>query len=208
MPQIKLTQLLADPRNPNVCEPETLAKLKANIEHLGHYQPLIVRVHPQDPTYYILIDGHQRKLVFESLGWESAECQIWTLTDEQAQLALATLNQLRGTDVPKKRAELLSSLMQVMPVDDLVGLIPESQGQIQDLLNLVNQDLIAVEQALKAEIQREQANLPFALTFLLEPDAHQIWEQAQDRFSDNEKDRGTVLIKICLKALEASNVQA
>lgn len=208
MPLLKLTQLLPDPQNPNVCEPAVLAKLKANIVHLGQYQPLIVRVHPQDPQAYILVDGHQRKAVFESLGWETAECQIWDLTDEQAQLALATLNRLRGTDIPKKRAELLSSLMASIPLDDLVGLIPESQAQIQDLLLLVNQDFMALEQALKDEINREQAQLPVALTFLLEPTDHAAWQQAQTLFSAGEKDRGKVLMKICLKAVEAIHGKA
>lgn len=202
MPQIKLTQLLVDPRNPNVCQPETLAKLKANIEYLGHYQPLIVREHPNDPAYYILIDGHQRKQVFESLGWEFAECQIWNLTDEQAQLALATLNQLRGTDVPKKRAKLLSSLMQVIPVEDLVGLVPESQGQIEDLLKLMTTDMEAMSKALKAEMEKEKAALPIALTFLVTPEDKLIWDDAFTTFANDESDRGKVLIYICRKALE------
>src|SRR5690348_8803444 len=107
--QIALNLLHADPRNPNVCSKESLEKLKRNIQRTGLCPSLIVRPHPDLDGTYILIDGHHRKLVLEALEWIEAPCQVWDVSEPEAQIALATLNRLHGTDNPKKRAELIAS---------------------------------------------------------------------------------------------------
>ena len=197
MPNLKLFQLEADPKNPNVCSPDTLAKLKVNIQRTGYYDYPIVRPHPDRADTYIIIDGHARVQIFQELGWTEIFCQIWEISEEDAKLALATLNRLRGEDIPKKRAELIAELAETIPLDTLADLIPETGTQIQDLLALLEQDAAAMEKALKAEMEREAASLPVPLTFLLEPADHAIWESTHAAFAKGLKDRGKVLIHIC-----------
>jgi hypothetical protein len=62
--------------------------------------------------------------VLQKLNWKDVECQIWTLSEEDTQLALVTLNQLRGSDNLRKRAELIQSLTQAFKIPDLANLIP------------------------------------------------------------------------------------
>lgn len=203
MPSIKITQLEADPKNPNVCSPEIIAKLKANIQRTGYYDYPIVRPHPEKADTYIIIDGHYRKQVLESLGKDEVFCQIWKVSEQEAKLAMATLNHLRGTDIPKKRAELIAEITETITPEELAGLIPETESQILDLLALLDRDMDAMEKALKADIAREEANLPVPLTFLLDPADHDIWEKAQAAFSNEMKDRSKVLIAICNQAMES-----
>lgn len=202
MTQLPLSRLDDDPRNPNVCLPETLAKLQANIQRTGLCPPLIVRPHPKTKHRYILIDGHHRKQVLVALGWTEAPCQVWNVDDKEAQLALATLNRLRGTDVPVKRAELLVSLTHTLSVDELAALIPESAGQIQDMVRWLQQDSAALEDALKAEIAAETAALPIPYGFLIDAADQPVVEEALVTFA-TEHDRGKTFVAICRAALEA-----
>lgn len=204
MLKLSLNHLDNDPRNPNICSEETLTKLKANIQRTGLCPPLIVRPHPQKKNRYILIDGHHRKQVLVSLGWKAVECQVWEISDQEAQLALATLNRLRGTDIPQKRAELLNSLTQTLSPDALAELIPENASQIRDLIQLMQTDFEALETALKKEIQQEQETLPIPYTFLIHPNDQPVLEEALHVFSEqgNLSDRARVLIRICAHALE------
>jgi ParB-like chromosome segregation protein Spo0J len=205
MPKLKLTQLEADPKNPNICSLDILAKLKRNIQRTGLYDYPIVRPHPSKADTYIIIDGHARVQIFQELGWEEVFCQVWKISEKEAKLALATLNRLRGTDIPYKRAELIAELVETISPEELAELIPETNAQIQDLLSLLVQDTAAMEKALKAEIEREEKTLPIPLTFVLTAEESEIWEKTHDAFANGMKDRSKVLILICNQALESKS---
>jgi ParB/RepB/Spo0J family partition protein len=169
---IALSQLIADPRNPNVCSKETLEKLQRNIERTGLCPALIVRPHPTQKDHYVLIDGHHRKLVLERLGWTEAPCQIWNLSEQEAALALATLNRLRGEDIPHKRAELIEELLQHFENTelDLSSFLPESESQLQDLLSLLTLDQAEQERQFQEALACEKASLPVMFHFLIPAD--------------------------------------
>jgi ParB-like chromosome segregation protein Spo0J len=205
MPKLKVTQLEADPKNPNVCSPTIQAKMKRNMKRTGCYDYPIVRPHPSKPDTFIIIDGHARVQIFKELGWEEVFCQVWKVSEKDARLAMATLNRLRGTDVPYKRAELIEELTELISPTELAELIPETETQIQDLLSLLAQDTAAMEKALKAEMEREEKALPLPLTFMLTAEEHEIWEKAHDAFANGMTDRSKVLIVICNKAMEGNH---
>jgi len=205
MPKLKLTQLEADPKNPNVCSADIRAKMKRNMKRTGCYDYPIVRPHPNKPDTYIIIDGHARVQIFQELGWEEVFCQVWKVSEKEAKLALASLNTLRGTDVPYKRAELIAELTEIIPPTELAELIPETETQIQDLLSLLAQDTAALEKALRAEIEREEKTLPVPLTFVLSAEESEIWKKAYDAFAKGMTDRSKVLMAICNKAMEGNH---
>src|SRR5262245_14781034 len=124
MPTIPLDQLDSHPDNANVMPAALFRKLVRHIETGGRYPPLIVRPapdssdvvqnvshdvshdHHRTPRYQIL-DGHHRAKALRQLGRESAECMVWDVDDEQADLLLLTLNRLHGEDDPQRRGALL-----------------------------------------------------------------------------------------------------
>ena len=197
MPKLSLTQLHSDPRNANRCDAETLEKIKRNIERTGLCPALVVRPHPEQKGQYILLDGHHRKKVLEQLGWEKVDCQVWQVDDTEAQLALATLNRLRGTDDLQLRANLLESLTGLMPLDELCSLIPESAAELDDLLKLASFDFDELEVILEKQIAAEKESLPVAMSFLLLPTDATLVEQTLKRF--NAHDRGKALVALCLE---------
>ena len=205
MPQIALNLLDADPRNSNVCSSSVLEKLQRNIERTGFYPPLIVRPHETDPKRYVIIDGHHRKLVLEKLGKTKADCVIWEITDAEAQIALATLNTLRGTENLQKRAELVQSLSQMISVSELAQLLPEAEADIQDLLALLDHDLAELEQAMQAQLAEEKSTLPVPLTFLVAPHEAQEIERALSHFKAS--DRGLSLVALSRFAIKHVEVE-
>lgn len=200
MPIIALKLLDADPRNANVCDAETLDKLRANIQRTGFCPPLIVRPHPQKEGRFMILDGHHRKLVLERLKWKSVECQVWSVSEEDAQLALVTLNRLRGTDNLRKRAELIQSLSQSLNIEDLANLIPETPPEIENLLSSLQFDFEALEVQLKAQQQAEQERLPVPFTCMLTPDNFALVEKALALMGETE--RAGALVKLCQEALD------
>lgn len=166
---IKLKYLSPDPRSANRMDSTLYTKLVANIEAVGHIQPLTVRP-GQEPDNYILIDGHYRLKALQELGWVEAPCECWDMDDQQAGLLLASLNRLRGQDQPMRRAELIDGLLESYDKALLASILPESEAELEDLLSLLQfeeEELLAnAEQA----IADEAASVPVVLHFVLNQD--------------------------------------
>jgi hypothetical protein len=160
--------LLAHPANANEMMEVQLEKLARNIEREGRYPPLIVRPHPDIRDAYQLLDGHQRRQALVRLGLQSALCFVWPCDDDTALLLLATFNQLKGTDVPAKRSELVAELTALMPADELGRLLPEDATEINKILDMysVNADSLLQEYSRVAgpEGARSHNLLSFSLT--------------------------------------------
>jgi len=200
MPVIALKLLDADPRNANVCDTEMLNKLASNIQRTGFCPPLIVRPHPQKEGRYMILDGHHRKLVLERLKWKTVECQIWTVSEEDAQLALVTLNRLRGTDNLRKRAELIQCLSQTLDIQALASLIPETPPEIENLLSSLQFDFEALETQLKAQQKAEQESLPVPFTCMLTASEYASVEKALGLMQQAE--RSAALVKLCQEVID------
>lgn len=203
MKNLSLALLDNDPRNSNVCSAETLEKLQRNIERTGLYPPLIVRPASKRSKRYIIIDGHHRKQVLEALGHTEAECLIWDISEQEARIALATMNTLRGTENLKKRAELLQELSQVLPLTELSQIIPENDEEIQDLLALLDQDMEELEESIRTQTAAEKDSLPIPFIFLIEVGQQASVEEALSQFMPSPKaDRGEALVNLCKFALK------
>jgi ParB-like chromosome segregation protein Spo0J len=165
------------------------AKLRAHIKRTGRYPFLVVRPHPEQPGKFQVLDGHHRVAVLRELGHAEARCDVWEVNDREAKLLLATLNRLQGQDQPRKRAELLHELLGEMSLDDLAGLLPESDKQIEELHALL--EFPAEEIALLLEEQAAEAEkvLPRVMTFVVTPEQEEIIERAVELASDGTPGR-------------------
>ena len=170
---ISLTQLEADSRSPNIGNAEQLETLARHIQRSGNVPPLIVRPHPNKPDVFVILDGRQRFTVLKRLNWAEAPCVVWEVSDEDAQLYLATLNQLKGQDNPVKRAELIQSLTTSFDLKDLSELLPESEAQLQDLLRYLEQETEETDRQIQAILEKDKTTPPVLLNFLLSYDDSQ-----------------------------------
>ena len=202
--RVPLERLLPHPANPNVMSDELLEKLAANIALEGDYEPLTVRPHPDDEGFFQILGGHQRKKVFEVLGYTHALCYVWPCDDETALRLLVTLNRLEGQDEPLKRAELLKELAALASPEELAELLPEDATSIRRSIDMLDLDLDALLSSLTKEAG--PASDWRAITFAVTEDDEREIERAVAiavEGLEGKNRRGRALALVCRKYVEA-----
>jgi ParB-like chromosome segregation protein Spo0J len=203
---ISLAKLHPDPRNANHCPPDTLAKIKTHIQQSGFCPALIVRPHPKKRGHYILVDGHHRFLVLQELGWRDVTCQVKPMTEEESGIYLLTLNRLRGTDIPRKRAELIQDLLPHFSITDLADLLPENVQEIEGLLALMALETEALEKQLQAQLAEEEHTLPVPFGFMIPAaDAETVRAALHHYQTTHQQGPEMALISMCHIALQPTH---
>ena len=138
---IAIDKFVPHPDNPNRMSKANFAKLVANIQRTGRYEPLVVRPCPPDQVggrqgYFQIVNGHHRWQALSQLGYKTADVVVWDIDDAQVNILLATLNRLGGADILEKKLALLKKLNDQMPIKDLAKLLPQTAKQIERLTNL------------------------------------------------------------------------
>lgn len=192
---IKIEQLQPNPDNPNKMSKSNFLKLVRNIERTGLYEPLIVR--PFQESYYQIINGHQRFEALKKLGYENCDCIVWNVDDNKTDLLLATLNNLRGSDVLDKKLALLKKLSAKSSPAELSKLLPYTKPQIARMTELESSTL--------PEIRNQESNTePMAvpMVFFLTPEQKKSVEKALSGVSLSK----TNLTKAELNAQALANI--
>jgi len=186
---IPLDDLVAHPLNSNVMPEDLKDKLRAHIKRTGRYPFLVVRPHPTQPGRYQVLDGHHRVGILDDLGHTEARCDVWDVDDREAKLLLATLNRLQGQDLPIRRAQLIHELLGEMNMEDLGGLLPETEKQLEELHALLEFPAEEIAAQLEAEAEEAEKVLPRVISFVVTPDQEQLIEQAVELASDGTAGR-------------------
>ncbi len=168
---IKINKLCPHPGNPNRMSKENFRKLVRHIECSGRYEPLIVRPMSNDSQYQI-INGHHRFEALKQLGYETCDCVVWDVDDDEANLLLATLNRLCGQDVLEKKTALLDKLNSKLKVAELARLLPQTKTQIQRLIDL-HKDGLKLKLA-----QPDEQSIAYPFVFFLNAKQKQIVDKA------------------------------
>jgi len=186
---IALDALTAHPLNSNVMPDDLREKLRAHIKRTGRYPFLVVRPHPTDEGKYQVLDGHHRVAILRDLGHTEARCDVWDVDDREAKLLLATLNRLEGQDQPIRRAQLIHELLGDMSLDDLGGLLPETEKQLEELHCLLEFPAEEIAALLEAEAEEEEKVLPRVMSFVVSPEQEEVIESAVEAASDGTPGR-------------------
>lgn len=188
---LALDLLDANPKNSNVVDEETMKKLARNIKRTGLYPALIVRpikdAAGARTGRYMMIDGHHRKMVLGRLNRTEAHVEIWDVTEREADVMLATINTLRGSDDLRLRAALVDSLLQTVPIDQLAQMLPENEAGLADLQKLMQVDLDALETQQKEAAERSDGESPQPLSFILYPDQYVKVKNALEHIKTREE---------------------
>jgi ParB-like chromosome segregation protein Spo0J len=133
---IALDKLVFHPDNPNKQSKVIFTKLVRNIERTGRYEPLVVRPCLKKAGRFQIINGHHRCRAIAQLGYETADCIIWDINDQETDILLTTLNRLGGSDQLGKKLKLLKRLNKRLVSRELAKLLPQTAKQIERLTNL------------------------------------------------------------------------
>lgn len=140
---IAVSRLIAHPGNPNLMSRLAFVRLVGHIKRTGRYEPVVVRPHPKEDGSYEILNGHHRTKALAELGHESADCIVWDADDTEVDILLATLNRLNGSDIPKKKIELLKRLSKKMSAENMAKMLPQNASEIKRLTHLKLPDMPA-----------------------------------------------------------------
>ena len=200
--EIPIELLLEHPENSNFMNAETAQKLRRHIERTGRYEPLTVRPHPSEKGKFQIINGHNRLRVLRALNYQTANCVVWNLDDDQTRLYLATLNRLSGSDVPERRAILLENLLTTFDINELSALLPEDDKQIEELKRLSSLESYEIATRTSTE---EKLAIPVIITFMVEESEAKEINLALDltiRAEEENLSRGQALFHLARFYLE------
>ena len=169
---IRLDRLTGHPDNPNRQSGGNFRKMFLNIKRSGLYEPIVVRPHPTKKGYFQIINGYHRCKALRKGGYKEADCVVWEVDDEQADIYLSTLNRLGGKDEIGKKVALLKRLNKKLEVSELGKLLPGTAKQIE-LLSKLDRPKPSLEEA---KIRRKF--FAKAMVFFLDNGQRQIVENA------------------------------
>ncbi len=138
--------------NPNEMDESMLAHLRTSISRFGLVVPLAVRSVGSDS--FETVGGAHRLKVARELGMASVPCVVIEADDAGARLLGQALNHIAGSDNLGLRAEVLRDILESMPQEDVMALLPETAASLQALTSIGKQP---IAQALQQWEQAQKA---------------------------------------------------
>lgn len=163
--------------NPNAFDPNQYPKLVESIRKKGFMEPLKVMADPDEPGQYLLVDGYHRWKAAGELGLAELPCDVWEVSPEEAKVRGLQLNYLRGQPVPDRLASLVHVLNRELALDDLAGMLPWSEEQLRDSLELLKLPA-DLDQRLEQQVAAHDAQAPVPVTVVMLLREHAVFEEA------------------------------
>jgi DNA modification methylase len=132
--QIDIERLVEAEWNANRVPPGRLEKIRRSILEFGLVENLVARPHPEQPDCFEVLSGNHRLRLLKELGHEQLPVVVVDLDDARARLLAQTLNRTRGVDDPKAYAQLLETVLAELAVEQVTGLLPETEATIDAIL--------------------------------------------------------------------------
>ena len=190
--------------NPNVMDETMCSHLRRSIERFGLVLPLVVR--PTEVGNYETIGGAQRLAILRELAIDPVPCVVVETDDAHARLLAQALNRIQGQDDLGLQAELVREVLQSLPQEAVLQLLPETAQSLQ-ALSALGQDTMANylknwQQVQSARLKHLQFQLTPAQLETVEEAVTQLLPRAKSAPGDSPNARGTALYLLCQAYLE------
>ena len=189
--------------NPNEMDQAMLTHLRVSIQRFGLVVPLVIR--PVGSELFETVGGAHRLLAARELGLSSVPCVVIEADDAAARLLSQALNHIAGSDNLGLRADVLRDVLESMPQEDVMALLPETAASLQALTSIGKQ---SIAQALQQWEQAQKAR-PHHLVFQLTDTQLEVVEEALQRLMpmtaiqpESPNRRGGALSLLCKDYLE------
>ena len=200
---IPLEQLREAPWNANILDEGMEDKLRTSIRRYGFVQNLVVR--PVNGAYEV-ISGNQRLKILADAGVTTVPCVVVEVDDAHARLLAEAMNRVHGEDDLGLRAELVREVLEQLPEEEVLSLLPETAESLKAIASLGQEDIAGYLDAWT----RAQAARLRQLQFQLTPGQLEVIEEALQRVVPMAKEerggspnvKGTALFLLCKRFLE------
>lgn len=148
---IKVSRIHPNPWNPNRMAPFAMDKLRENIRTFGFIDPVLVRSGNEQGPFkhggYEIIDGEQRFTAAKAEGLKKVKVtDIGLLSDESAKVLTINFNDLRGKHDRDAVAAIVGELSKIDGGEELLGLLPFDDAELNSLQTLNAADFDALDQ--------------------------------------------------------------
>ena len=161
---IPVDRLVPNPWNPNKMSFEMYHKLREYIRHEGMVEPIVVR---RDGDDYQILGGYHRWRVAKELKYKTVPCALVEMDDRRAKILSINLNEMKGQSVTALLSELVHDLSKEMSIEDLQTMLPYSETELEDSLELLEIP-DGLEEFLDEEAERAERERPRILSFVVE----------------------------------------
>ena len=184
--------------NVNQVDEAMMQRLRVSIGKYGLVQNLVVRKVAND--YEVLSGNHRLKLLRE-LNVKKVPCVVVDVDDAHARLLAQALNHIHGDDDLGLRAELIREVMQVLPEEEVLAVLPDTMDGLKGMANLGQETMAGYLQNWEKARAFRLRNLIFKLTQeqlqSVEKAIDQMLPEAKRHQGISPNARGTALYMIC-----------
>ena len=189
--------------NANQIDMAMLQRLRSSILKYGFIQNLVVR---RIDNGYEVLSGNQRLKLLREFNISKVPCVIADLDDAHARLLAQVLNHTHGSDDLGLRAELLREVLQVMPEQEVMSVLPDALAGLTGIGAIGRETVAAYLQNWEKARAIRLRNLLFKLTpdqlETVEAAVARILPEARLQPGINPNTRGTALYLLCKSFLD------
>jgi ParB family transcriptional regulator, chromosome partitioning protein len=201
---VPIEQIHAAGWNPNQMDEAMHSRLRRSIQRFGLVVPLVVR--SLGDNSYETLGGAQRLAVLRALDMNPVPCMVVEADDAHARLLAQALNRIQGQDDLGLQVELIREVLQSLPQEEVLRLLPETAQSLQALASLGQETMADYlknwQNAQSARLKHLQFQLTPAQLEIVEEALTQLLPQAKAEPGDSPNARGTALYLICRAHLE------
>ena len=192
--------------NVNQVDEAMMQRLRVSIGKYGLVQNLVVRKIAND--YEVLSGNHRLKLLRE-LDVKKVPCAIVEVGDAQARLLAQALNHVHGDDDLGLRAELIREVMNVLPEDEVLAILPDTMDGLKGMASMGQETVAGYLQNWEKARAVRLRNLIFQLTQeqlkTVDSAIDLILPEAKRQQGISPNARGTALYLICKLFVDKEN---
>jgi ParB family chromosome partitioning protein len=204
--EIPIEALKEAPWNVNQVNSAMMQRLRVSIGKYGLVQNLVVRKMADD--YEVLSGNHRLRLSRELLR-KTVPCVVVEVDDAHARLLAQALNHIHGDDDLGLRAELIREVLQVLPEEEVLAVLPDTMDGLKGMANLGPEIMAGYLQNWEKARAVRLRNLLFKLTQKqlqsVEKAVDQMLPEARRQQGVNPNARGTALYLICKSFMDKEN---
>ncbi len=189
--------------NPNQMDPAMRSRLRRSFEKFGNLGVLVVR--PVDDGQYETVGGAQRIALLREMGVRNVPCVIVAVDDAEARLLAQALNRVVGSDDFGKRAEALRHILESIPQEEVLDLLPETAESLHTLASLTPRSLADHLRAWDGNLDVRLKHVTLQLTAEQLPDVEKALSLAAGKVSPdsaNPNRRGNAFHHVCRAYLD------
>jgi ParB/RepB/Spo0J family partition protein len=178
--------------NPNDMEAEFFELLVQQVKEEGMNQPVLVRVNPDKPGKFLIVDGEHRWKAAKIAGKKRLGVIVVPFDEKRAKVRTLSMNNLRGQNIPIKLARLLVDLHKdysSQEIRQMTGIGEDAQTSVLELLQVPE-----FNPSDGIKISTQDVERPISVSLMLLPDEHGAYTTAMKKAMKLMGDDVTALI--------------